>query len=142
MQPTSQALTAIAAEDDVDRADTTVKLPEVILRDRPKLNPRPESYFEYRIKQKIWPASGSEQDAETTTVGFTSTVLETANRHAEGFFTKAKHQYLSSFAVQHEQSSSAHSEEGCLELTGTLVSVGWPAKQVYLKVWVDRGESE
>ncbi|KAF1964176.1 hypothetical protein BU23DRAFT_71558 [Bimuria novae-zelandiae CBS 107.79] len=76
------------------------------------------------------------------TMGFSSTVLETANRHAEEVFTQTKHQYLSSFPVQHQRSSSSHNDDGCLELVGELASIGWPVKQVNLKIWVERGIGE
>jgi hypothetical protein len=119
-----------------------VKLPEIELPDRPETGPGPEPYFEYRIKQKIWPDSAAEQDANTLTVGFSSTILETANRQAEEIFAQTKQQYLTSFPVQHQQSSSAHDGDGCLGLSGTLATIGWPGKQVRMRIWVERGEGE
>ena len=72
-------------------------------------------------------------------MGFSSTVLETANTHAEKVFTQIKHQYTCTFPVQHQKSTSSHNDDGCLELEGTLASIAWPVKQVFVKVWVERG---
>ena len=117
--------------------------PDVAANDEPSelkqdTEPFLESYFEYRIKQKLWPAFENEEDAVATTVGNTTTLVDTANREAEEFFMQMKEQYLSAFAVQHEQSSTSYNEGGCLELRCTLSSVGWPDKKVLLKVWVHR----
>ncbi|KAJ4355693.1 uncharacterized protein N0V89_003713 [Didymosphaeria variabile] len=140
LQAIPHACTYIAPQRVDERTDALAKLPEIVLRDRPKVDPPKEPYFEYRVKQKIWPESGTEQDAATMMVGFSSTVLETANMQAEELFTQAKQQYLSSFPIQHQQSSSGHTEKGCLELVGTLASIGWPVKQFHLKTRVERGE--
>ncbi|KAL5461123.1 hypothetical protein PMIN06_002313 [Paraphaeosphaeria minitans] len=139
-QPNPGSLAIVTPQYRTERADSGSELHEIVLRDQPRTGPTPEPYFEYRIKQKIWPESGTDEDADALTVGFSSTVLETANRQAEELFTQTKEQYLYSFPVQHQQSCSGRDDDGCLALTGTLATMGWPVKQVHLRIWVERGE--
>ncbi|KAL5373422.1 hypothetical protein DPSP01_012724 [Paraphaeosphaeria sporulosa] len=138
--PNSGSPATVTPQHTTDRAGSGSELPELVLRDQPRAGPAPEPYFEYRIKQKMWAEPGTGQDGNALTIGFSSTVLETANRQAEELFTQTKDQYLYSFPVQHQQSSSAHDDDGCLALRGTLATTGWPVKQVHLKIWVERGE--
>lgn len=141
-QPNPQSLAVVTPRHTTERAEAVVELPEIVLQDRPRTGPAPEPYFEYRIKQKIWPQSGTEIDANALTVGFSSTVVEAANRQAEELFTQTKDQYLCSFPIQHQRSFSAHDENGCLALTGTMATIGWPVKQIHLRIWVERGEGK
>lgn len=138
-QVNKQALAVSAPEPAVEVIEVVQDLSGIVSKDRATTLSSLEPYFSYRIKQKIWSETGSEQDATTTEVGFSSTVLETANRHAEEVFTQIKHQYTSTFPVQHKESTSSHNDDGCLKIEGTLALIGWPVKQVFVKVWVERG---
>lgn len=135
-QPSSQALTLLVPTSQAHPTKITNQIARAV-----KVHPSPllDPYFIYRIKQKTWSASSSEEYATATLLGSTSTVLETANREAEELFTQLNNQFASSFAVQHKKSTSSYNDDGCLEAKGTLSSIGWPAVDVHFKVWVERG---
>lgn len=126
--------------------DPATKLAEVMLQDPPQSLSRPEPYFEYRIKQKIWSEAGSEADARSTTVGSSNTVLEAANKNAEEMFAQNKEQYVRHLPMKDKGSTSVYDGNGCVTLSGTLDTgmgmMGWGATDVHVKVWVERGEGK